>query len=134
MSDPKQMYYEKRGNRLVENFRKRHFDAVYCATKEQALQAALAWIPANAVVGWGGAMSAQQIGLMTAVKNGEYQAIDRDLCKTMEEREEEARIELMNKYSLKEPATFPQIVINGHNIGGYSELVEKYENKLIDFN
>ena len=87
MIDPKQMYYEKRGNRLVENLRKRHFDAVYCATKEQALQAALEWIPTNAVVGWGGAMSAQQIGLMTAIKNGQYQPIDRDLCKTMEERE-----------------------------------------------
>ena len=51
-----------------------------------------------------------------------------------EEREDDMRIELMKKYALKEPATFPQIVINGENIGGYSELIEKYENKLIDFN
>lgn len=91
MPTPKELYYEKRGQILVKNLKSRHFDAVYCATKEEALEKALQWIPEGATVGWGGAMSAQQIGLMDAVNNGPYNAIDRDKCKTPEEREQAAR-------------------------------------------
>ncbi len=85
--DPKKAYYEKRGKLLVQNLQKRHFDACYCATAKEALDAALSFIPKGASVGWGGAMSAQQIGLMQALSNGEYQAIDRDKCETPAQRE-----------------------------------------------
>lgn len=78
MSDPKALYYEKRGNILVKNLQSRHFDACYCATKEEALQKALQWIGEGSSVGWGGAMSAQQIGLMDALHAGNYCPIDRD--------------------------------------------------------
>ena len=91
MEKTKELYYEKRGAQLVKNLKKRHFDAVYCKTKEEALQQALAWIPEGSVVGWGGATSAMQIGLMDAVNAGNYIAIDRDQCKTAEEREQAAR-------------------------------------------
>lgn len=86
MATPKELYYEKRGKMLVKNLKSRHFDACYCATCEDALKKALEWIPEGASVGWGGAMSAQQIGLMDALKNGPYVAMDRDCCKTAEER------------------------------------------------
>lgn len=93
MATPKELYYEKRGKILVKNLQSRHFDACYCATREEALEKALAWIPEGATVGWGGAMSAQQIGLIDAVCNGPYQAMDRDQCATAEER-----AELMHKH------------------------------------
>lgn len=83
---PREMYYEKRSNILIKNLQSRHFEAYYCATKEQALQKALDLIPEGASVGWGGTLTAQQIGLLDAVKAGNYQAIDRDSCKTYEER------------------------------------------------
>jgi len=86
MADPKQKYYEKRGQILVKNLRSRHFDAYYCADKAEALEKALELIPKGATVGWGGAMSAQQIGLMDAVKAGEYNVIDRDKFATAEEK------------------------------------------------
>ena len=88
MATPKELYYEKRGNILVKNLCSRHFDAYYCANKEEALAKALELIPEGASVGWGGAMSAQQIGLMDAVRSGNYRALDRETCKTPEEREE----------------------------------------------
>jgi len=88
MTAPKELYYEKRGKILVKNLQNRHFDACYCATREEALKKALEWIPEGATVGWGGAMSAQQIGLMDAVNNGPYEAYDRDKCATAEERTE----------------------------------------------
>ena len=91
MPTQKELYYEKRGQILVKNLISRHFDACYCATKEEALKKALEWIPEGATVGWGGAMSAQQIGLMDAVREGPYCAIDRDKCKTFEERDQAAK-------------------------------------------
>lgn len=91
MADPKQAYYNKRGQILVKNLQSRHFDAYYCETREDALRKALELIPEGASVGWGGALSAQQIGLMKAVHLGNYRAIDRDLCKTAEEKLQAAR-------------------------------------------
>ena len=86
MENATRLFYEKRGNTLVKNLRNRHFDAWYCATKEEALDKALELIPEGTVVGWGGATSAVQIGLLEAVKAGNYQALDRDATSTPEER------------------------------------------------
>lgn len=86
MATRKELTYEKRGKILVKNMQSRHFDACYCATRQEALEKALSWIPEGATVGWGGAMSAQEIGLMDALKNGPYQPMDRDSCATAEER------------------------------------------------
>ena len=86
MTNPKQLYYDKRGELLVKNLQSRYFEAYYCPTKEQALQKALELIPKGSVIGWGGAMSAQQIGLLSAVHSPDYRAIDREQCKTPEER------------------------------------------------
>lgn len=84
--DPKQKYYDKRGELLVKNLRSRHYEAYYCETKELALAKALELIPKGATVGWGGAMSAKQIGLLDALNNGDYNAIDRDQTPNAEER------------------------------------------------
>lgn len=91
MDTPKQLYYEKRGRLLEKNLRARHFDAYFCATKEEALQKALELIPEDSSVGWGGAMSCQQIGLMDAVRAGNYREIDRERCTTPEEKLQAAR-------------------------------------------
>ena len=91
MEKAKKLYYAKRGELLVKNLKKRHFDAVYCENKEEALQQALAWIPEGATVGWGGATTAQQIGLTEALNNGNYKTLDRDKCPTVQEREQIAR-------------------------------------------
>ena len=91
MVEHKKLYYAKRGEQMVKNLRSRHFDAYYCEDTQSALEQALALIPEGASVGWGGALSAQQIGLMDAVRNGSYKAIDRDACKTQQEREQNMR-------------------------------------------
>lgn len=91
MEIPQKMFYEKKANLLVSNLRNRHFEAYYCATSEDALQKALSLIPENGTVGWGGATGAKQIGLLDAVRRGHYEAIDRDLCTTVEEKESAAR-------------------------------------------
>ena len=64
----------------MKNLKKRHFDAYYCETAEDARNLALKLIGENSTVGWGGAMSAQQIGLMDALHAGNYRPIDRDIA------------------------------------------------------
>lgn len=91
MVEPIKKYYQKRGEILVKNLNSRHFDAWYCEDKASALKQALELIPEGSTVGWGGAMSAQQIGLMDALNGGKYRAIDRDKCKTPEEKLQAAR-------------------------------------------
>ena len=87
MTEMHKKYYAKRGEILVKNLKNRHFDAWYCETKEDALAKALELIPEGSVVGWGGALTCQQIGLMDVMRSGSYRAIDRDKCTTLEERD-----------------------------------------------
>lgn len=86
MPTPRELYYAKRAELLVKNLRARHFDAYYCATKADALAKALELIPKGSTIGWGGVTSAQEIGLIDAVKSEDYRAIDRDRASTQEER------------------------------------------------
>lgn len=87
MEEAKRKLYEKRGQVLVKNLKNRHFDAYYCPTREDALKKALELIPRGASIGWGGCVSAQEIGLMDAVRSGDYRPIDRDKAATPQERE-----------------------------------------------
>ena len=71
-------FYRKRAEVLVRNLQRRHFEAYYCATREEALKQVLSLIPEGSSVGWGGAISAEQVGVQEAVRAGNYTAIDRD--------------------------------------------------------
>ena len=88
MTQMEKLYYQKRGQILVNNLKNRHFDAWYCDTREAALEKALELIPEGATVGWGGVLSAQQIGLFDALREGNYYLYDRDRCETAEQREQ----------------------------------------------
>lgn len=76
----------KAGEKVCANLKSRGFDAYYCETSADALQQALALIPEGKVVSWGGCKSAEEIGLIDAVKTGNYQILDRNAAKTPEER------------------------------------------------
>ena len=91
MTEMQKKYYDKRGALLVKNLKSRHFEAYYCSTKEAALEKALSLIPEGDSVGWGGSMTCQQVGLLDAVRAGNFRPIDRDTCKTPEEREDAMR-------------------------------------------
>ena len=71
-------FFDKRGPILVKNLQKRHFEAYYCPTKEDALAQVMELMPEGSTVGWGGAVSAAQVGVQEAVHAGNYNVIDRD--------------------------------------------------------
>ena len=63
---------------ILKGLESRNMTGYYAATKEEALKKALELIPEGSSVTMGGAMSAHEIGLVEAVKNGNYNFIDRD--------------------------------------------------------
>ena len=98
MNQFQKQYYDKRAQVLLKNLHKRHFDAYYCENREEALAKALELIPEGACVGWGGATSAEEIGLLKCLRTGAYKAIDRDTAETSEKRVEMMRQCLLTDY------------------------------------
>jgi L-lactate utilization protein LutB len=64
--------------KVMAGFESRNMKAYYAKDKEEALKIALSLIPEGSSVTMGGAMSAHEIGLVDAVKKGNYNFIDRD--------------------------------------------------------
>ena len=64
--------------KIIKGLESRNMSGYYAATKEKALAVALSLIPEGSTVAMGGSMSAREIGLVDAVKNGNYTFIDRD--------------------------------------------------------
>lgn len=65
-------------DKLIKGLTSRNMTAYYAETKEEALKKALEIIPEGSSVTMGGAMSAREIGLVDALKGGNYDFIDRD--------------------------------------------------------
>ena len=63
---------------VIKGLTSRNMSGYYADSKEAALQIALSLIPENSSIAMGGAMSAHEIGLVEALKNGSYRFIDRD--------------------------------------------------------
>ena len=69
---------EKLAQKVIKGLESRKMSGYYAASKEEALKIALDLIPEGSSVTMGGAMSAHEIGLVDAVKNGNYNFIDRN--------------------------------------------------------
>ena len=64
--------------KVIKGLESRNMKGYYAADKEEALQIALELIPEKSSISMGGAMSAHEIGLVDALKSGNYNFIDRD--------------------------------------------------------
>ena len=64
--------------KVIKGLESRNMSGYYAASKEEALKLALTMIPEGSSVTMGGAMSAHEIGLVDALKAGNYNFIDRD--------------------------------------------------------
>ena len=64
--------------KVIKGLESRNMKGYYAADKDEALKIALELIPEQASVSMGGAMSAHEIGLVEALKEGNYNFIDRD--------------------------------------------------------
>ncbi len=64
--------------KVIKGLQSRNMTGYYAATKEEALSLALSLIPEGSNVTMGGGMSVHEIGLVKALKEGNYNFIDRD--------------------------------------------------------
>jgi len=64
--------------KVIKGLASRNMTGYYAASREEALKTALSLIEEGSTVTMGGAMSAHEIGLVDAVKEGPYNFIDRD--------------------------------------------------------
>ena len=63
---------------VIKGLQSRNMTGYYAENREEALKIALSLIPEGSSVTMGGAMSAHEIGLVEAIRNGKYNFIDRD--------------------------------------------------------
>ena len=93
-NNPVQIRNQKLGEKVVRNLKKHFFDAYYVDTAAEARALALSLIPQGGSVSWGGSVTAEQIGLTQALREGDYNALDRDMF-SGEERMEAMRKALL---------------------------------------
>ena len=79
------MRNEKLAQKVIKGLESRNSCGYYAASREEALKKALELIPEGSAVTMGGAMSAHEIGLVEALKAGNYHFIDRYAAEDMEE-------------------------------------------------
>ena len=63
---------------VIKGLKSRNMTGYYAGTKEEALKIALSLIPEGSTVTNGGSMSIQEIGLVKALSDGNYNYIDRE--------------------------------------------------------
>ena len=87
--------YDKLGPKVVENLKKRHFDAYYVSTREEAIEKFFEIVPKDHVVSWGGTCTMDELELKPMLREKGYAVIDRDEAKDMAERMEIMRKALL---------------------------------------
>ena len=87
MLEPVKKLFDIKGPKVADALNKRHFEAYYVSTKEDAVKKILEIIPSNHSVTWGGTMTMDQLGLKDKLSAAGYTLIDRDKGATPEERE-----------------------------------------------
>ena len=63
---------------VIKGLKSRNMNGYYAASKQEAMELALSMIPEGSSVTMGGGMSVHEIGLVDALKAGNYNFIDRD--------------------------------------------------------
>ena len=85
---PKQEAWAIQAEHVIKQMERRHFNAYYCSTKEEALTKALSIIEKGSVIASGGSATLGEVGLLDYIKNHseDYTFIDRSIAKTEDEK------------------------------------------------
>ena len=86
MMNPKEIYFEHIAQTIIANLEKRQMEGFYCPDCASAVEKALSLMPEGSSIGWGGSMTLSESGLSHAIRQKNYQLIDRDSAKTPDEQ------------------------------------------------
>lgn len=143
---PKKEANKLLANRVIENMKSRFMEAYYCENKEEALKTALELIEEGSTVSWGGTATAKEIGLQQALKEGNYNVLDRENAKEGQDVAREAFFSdyyIMSSNAICDDGQLINIDGNGNRcaalifgpknvivIAGMNKVVQGYEHAL----
>ena len=124
MSDnPKTEWCKKAGEKVVEQLQRRHFEAFYFESKDNAVEKIFSLIPKTDVVSWGGSMTLLALGVQKKLYEKGFTVIDRDTAKNAEEKLQLTRKALlcdtflMSSNAITEDGQLFNIDGNGNRLG-----------------
>jgi len=78
---PKELRNERLARKMIANLERRHFEAYYCPTAEEAVRRVNELIPDGSTVTWGGSMTIRDMGLTASLhRRPALRVLDRDLA------------------------------------------------------
>jgi len=87
MDSPKILRNRKLGEKVVQAFKNRFFEAWYFDDIPEAVEKAISLIPKDHTVGWGGSQTLNEISIKDRLVQDGYKVLDRDKAPNLEERE-----------------------------------------------
>lgn len=105
---PKQEAWAIQAEHVIKQMERRHFNAYYCSTKEEALTKALSIIEKGSVIASGGSATLGEVGLLDYIKNHseDYTFIDRSIAKTEDEKRQIHAKAILSDYYLMSTNAF----------------------------
>ena len=120
---PQEQRNERLAKTIIKNLQRRHMEAFYCPTAEDAVRQVSALIDDGSSVTWGGTMTVRDLGIPDVLKNrGTLEVIDRDLAETVEEKQAaylrafSADVYLTSANALSEDGVIVNIDGNGNRV------------------
>lgn len=116
---PIETNYEHLASSVIANLKKRNMEGYYCHNKIEAFEQIISLIPEQSTVGFGGSMTVKELGLLTALENGNFNLIDRrNATSPRESREFHAKTMLADYYLMSSNAiTYDGELINIDGLG-----------------
>jgi len=118
---------QKLAQELIKQLNRRHIEAFYCPTSEEAVNKVSELIADGSTVTWGGTATVRDLGIPAMLKNrGTLQVLDRDEVETPEEKQEmylkafSADVYLTSANAISEDGVIVNIDGNGNRIAAIS--------------
>ena len=85
---PQEQRNERLAKTIIKNLQRRHIEAFYCPTGDEAVKKVSELIEDGSSVTWGGTMTVRDLGIPQMLKDrGTLQVLDRDMVETAEEKQ-----------------------------------------------
>ena len=75
---PKEIRNERVARKLTKQLERRHYEAYYCPTADEAVELVSSLIPDESSVSWGGSMTIRDMGLPAKLHQRKLRVLDRD--------------------------------------------------------
>ncbi len=87
--NPKEIYYERTANSIIENLKKRQMEGYYCKNSQEAVELASSFLKPDTTVAFGGSMTLEETGLLPLLREkNDIQLLDRATASSPEKVQE----------------------------------------------